>query len=105
MDTPFNSMDDFNFDNFNLNLPYDIEEYHKPKREYMTEYLKKHIGKMVKLEFSFGTCLEIRIGQLVEVGDKYVVLKLYRPATTILCDLSDIKFVTIAHSNEIKSLM
>ena len=101
MDTHFNSLDDYNFSHFNFNTPYDIED----KKEYMSDYLKKHIGKMVKLEFSFGNCLEIRIGQLVEVGEKYVVLKIYKPSTTILCDLSNIKFVTIAHSNEIKSLI
>ncbi len=105
MDSQFNNLDDFSFNHFDLNTPYDIDEYYKDQKEYMWDYLKKHIGKMVKLEFSIGNCLEIRIGQLIEVGEKYVVLRLYKPSTTILCDLSDIKFVTIAHSNEMKSLM
>lgn len=105
MDSQFNSLDDFNFGHFNLNSVYSMDEFQNNGKEYMTDYLKKHIGKMVKLEFSFGNCLEIRIGQLVEVGDNYVVLKIYKPSTTILCDLSNIRFVTIAHSNEIKSLL
>lgn len=104
MDSIINSFDDFDF-----GTSFDYSLYSKQEepcnQSYISEYLKKHIGKMVKVEFYFGSKLEIRIGQLIEVTDKYIVLRLYKPSTTILCDISSIKFVTIAHGNEIKNLV
>lgn len=103
MDSLINS-----FDNFDIGSPFDYSLYSKEEpcnKGHIPEYLKKHIGKMVKLEFYFGSNLEIRIGQLMEVDDKYIVLRLYKPSTTILCDLSSVKFITIAHGNEIKNLV
>ena len=104
-------MDSFinNFDSFDIANPFDYSMNSKQEERcsqgYISEYLKKHIGKMIKLECYFGSNLEIRIGQLIEVSDKYIVLRLYKPSTTILCDINSIKFVTIAHGNEVKNLI
>ena len=98
-----NNLDEYEFNSFNFR-DYDIDQYPNHSR-YMSDYLKKHIGKMVKLEFYFGDSFEIRVGQLVEVEENYVVLRLFKPSTTTVCNIDNIKFVTIAHSNEIKSLI
>ena len=102
MDSLFDN--EFNLSEFNNYLD-DMKNSICDNSDYLTEYLKQHIGKMVKLEFFLGNSLEIRIGQLIEVGKGCVILRLYKPSTTIVCDTKDIKFITIAHSNEVKSLI
>lgn len=58
-------------------------------------YLRKFIGKWVRVDFFIGTALEQRIGQLLEVGASYVVLNVLEPETILICDIYAIKFVTV----------
>lgn len=72
---------------------------------YLPAYLKKQTGKIVRLEFQIGDALETRVGQLLDVGTTFVVIKLFKPSTTMICDISTIKFITVAHGNEVKNLV
>jgi hypothetical protein len=64
---------------------------------YLAGYLKKYIGKTMRVEFLVGSTgpLTDRVGTLQEVGVSYIVLKQYPLNTTLICDLYSIKFVTV----------
>ena len=48
-----------------------------------------------------GGRLESRVGTLLEVGADYLILKLYRGCSTMICELSSVKYVTVIHDNDI----
>ena len=64
---------------------------------YFAGYLRKYIGRDVRVEFLIGTNgpLIDRTGTLLEVGASYIVLRLIRSDDTQVCDLYSIKFVTV----------
>lgn len=64
---------------------------------YTAGYLRKFIGRDVRIEFLIGTGgpLIDRIGRLLEVGASYIVLRPFRTNDTLVCDLYSIKFVTV----------
>ncbi|NSW92612.1 MAG: hypothetical protein HPY74_18515 [Firmicutes bacterium] len=64
---------------------------------YTAGYLRRFIGRMVRVEFLIGTNgpLVDRIGTLTEVGASYIVLRPYMTNDTLICDLYSIKFVTV----------
>lgn len=64
---------------------------------YTPAFLRKHIGKLVKVEFLIGTTyLEDRTGILLEVGASYIVLRSVQDNNLLYCDIFSIKFVTIS---------
>lgn len=64
---------------------------------YTPAFLRKHIGKLVKVEFLIGTSyLEDRTGILLEVGASYIVLRSVQDNNLLYCDIFSIKFVTIS---------
>lgn len=72
--------------------------------EFFPAYLKKFIGYWVRLDFVIGTTIEQRVGQLLEVGASYVVIKVLEPETIMMCDLYSIKFVTIILNENFEKL-
>lgn len=64
---------------------------------YTAGYLRKFIGRDVRVEFLIGTGgpLIDRIGKLLEVGASYIVIRPIRSNDTLICDLYSIKFVTV----------
>lgn len=64
---------------------------------YTPGFLRKHIGKLMRVEFLIGTTyLEDRIGVLEEVGTSYIVLRSVQDNNLLYCDIFSIKFVTIS---------
>lgn len=72
--------------------------------DFFPAYLKKFIGHWVRLDFFMGNTIEQRVGQLLEVGASYVLIKLLEPQTIMMCDLYSIKFVTIILNDEFEKL-
>lgn len=62
---------------------------------YTPAYLRRNIGKVIRVEFLIGDNMTDRVGRLVEVGASYIVLEVAAQFTHIMCDLYSIKFVTI----------
>ena len=72
-------------------MPYGNNELYTP------EFLRQHIGRLVRVEFLIGTnFLEDRIGILLEVGNSYIVLRSIQDGNLMYCDIYSIKFVTIS---------
>lgn len=74
------------------------------RKSYMPDILRETIGKVVRIESLVGGCLESRIGTLIKVGADYVVLKLYQSCSTMICEASSIKYVTVIHDNDINKI-
>lgn len=70
----------------------------------MSEYFKRNIGRMMKIECYINKKNQIITGRLFEVGDNFVVLKRKQPLTTIICETSSIKFATIMHEQKYNRL-
>ena len=67
---------------------------------YTPAFLKKYIGRLVKVEFLIGsTFLEDRTGILLEVGASYIVLRAVQDNNLLYCDIFSIKFVTISRQS------
>ena len=63
---------------------------------YTPAFLRKHIGKLVKVEFLIGTSyLEDRTGILLEVGASYIVLRSVQDNNLLYCDIFSIKFYSL----------
>ena len=70
-------------------------------KAFMPAYLKAMIGKLVRVESLIGNCLESRVGILMSVGADYLVLKLYRGCSTMICEASSVKYITVIHDNDL----
>lgn len=68
---------------------------------YMPAFLNTMVGKLVRVESLIGGCLESRVGILMNVGADYIVLKLYRGCSTMICEASSIKYITVIHDNDL----
>lgn len=68
--------------------------------EYLRSYLKKQIGKLVKIEALVGERLEVRTGILWEIGEDFIEIKLNRNCCTTVIDLSAVRFITVIHNND-----
>lgn len=79
----------------NLNIPESLKN-----SIYTPAFLRKHIGRLVKVEFLIGTSfLEDRTGILLEVGASYIVLRSVQDNNLLYCDIFSIKFVTISRQS------
>ena len=65
------------------------------------EYLKKQIGKPVTVESVICGKSDKRTGKLITVGADHIVLKGAGCQTTV-CRLENIKFITVAHSGNMR---
>ena len=65
------------------------------------EYLKKQIGKPVTVESVICGKSDKRTGKLISVGADHIVLKGAGCQTTV-CRLENIKFITVAHSGNMR---
>ena len=96
---PITSKNDLDFyenylkEEFNL-----IPPPKEPSQSTLTQALKQHIGRFIKIETCVGNRLEIRTGKLLEVGDDYLyVLSSNRQKTLI--DIKSAKFFTLLQNN------
>lgn len=72
--------------------------------DFFPAYLKRFIGYWVRLDFFMGNAIEQKVGQLLEVGASYVIIKVLEPETIMMCDLYSIKFVTVILNDEFEKL-
>ncbi len=72
--------------------------------DFMPAYLRKQIGKWVRVDFLIGGGIEQRVGILEEVGASYIILNVIEPATLLVCDLFSIKFVTVVLDDDFTKL-
>ena len=68
---------------------------------YMPAFLNTMVGKLVRVESLIGGRLESRVGILMRAGTDYIVLKLYRGCSTMICEASSIKYITVIHDNDL----
>lgn len=68
---------------------------------YLPAFLNTMVGKLVRVESLIGGRLESRVGILMRVGADYIVLKLYRGCSTMICEASSIKYITVIHDNDL----
>lgn len=71
---------------------------------YIPAYLRHQIGRWMRVEFLVGNIIEEKVGQLLDVGASYLILKMLEPSTTMLCDLYSIKFITIIYDVNLERL-
>ncbi len=71
---------------------------------YIPAYLRHQIGRWMRIEFLVGNILEEKVGQLLDVGASYIILKMLEPSTTMLCDMYSIKFITIIYDVNLERL-
>lgn len=72
--------------------------------DFFPAYLRKFIGYWARIDFLVGNNIEEHVGQILEVGASYVLIKVLEPETIMLCDLFSIKFVTIILDEDIAKL-
>ncbi len=72
--------------------------------DFMPSFLSKYIGKLVRAEFLIGDRLETKIGWILKVGADFIELKLCHGSASVVCDLHCLKFVTVAHDNDLNRL-
>lgn len=63
-------------------------------------YLHSNIGKLIKTESLVGENIVCRIGTLLQVGNNFLVIKLREACSTMMIELSSIRFITIIHDND-----
>ncbi|MBR2043730.1 MAG: hypothetical protein IJ946_05255 [Clostridia bacterium] len=73
---------------------------------FLPSFLSKNIGRWMKVEHYLNGKEVTHIGKLFKVGLDFLVLQLNsdRPATTI-CNLKDVKFITIIYDTDKNSLI
>ena len=72
--------------------------------DHVCPFLKNNIGRWARIDFLIGSGMEQRIGQIMEVGRDYLVLRAMEPETVVMCDLFAIKFVTIIMDDDVSRL-
>ncbi len=72
--------------------------------QFFAVYLKNHIGKLVKVDSLLGNHFESRTGTLLDVGIDYIVIKLNMSCCSTVIPTSTVKYITIAHDNDIRKL-
>ena len=79
--------------------PLSYAESNPSKRIYWNDYLKNHIGKLVRVESLICEKLESRIGILMTVGYDYIVIKPNRNCCSMVINGQSIEYITIIHNN------
>lgn len=70
---------------------------------FLPGYLSKNLGRWMKVESVVGNSVVTKIGQLIKVGAGFIVLKLNtNPISSVVCEITSIRFVTILYSGKIK---
>lgn len=60
--------------------------------------LKKHIGKLIKVESFIGGRTQVRTGKLLEVCKDFLTVKISGNCRTMMINLSDVRYITIMHN-------
>lgn len=85
-----------------------ISTYQEPETvtnpDYIPAFLKSNIGRWARIDFLIGNGIEQRVGQILEVGASYLVLRALEPETVVMCDLFSIKFATIIMDGNVSRL-
>ena len=68
-------------------------------------YLRKNIGKLLKVESLIGNSLDVRIGKLTDVGADYIALKLNKSCCSLMIPTSSIRYITIIHDNDFSKML
>ncbi|MEE0946593.1 MAG: hypothetical protein U0M42_07215 [Acutalibacteraceae bacterium] len=72
---------------------------------FLPTFLNQNIGRWIKVEHLIGDKLIEHIGQLINVGMDYIVLKVDGELlSTIVCNTKDIKFITVIYSKNLNYL-
>ena len=72
---------------------------------FLPAFLLKNTGRWMKIELLYGNTPVTHIGRLYKVGVNYIVLQLdYSSAATLICNIKDIKLITIIYDTNIKNL-
>lgn len=72
---------------------------------FLPAFLLKNIGRWMKVELLYSTTPVTHIGRLYKVGVDYIVLQLESAsAATLICNIKDIKLITIIYDTNIKNL-
>lgn len=66
-----------------------------PAPLYTEDFLRSMTGRLMRVEFLLGNHLVERVGRLIKAGRSYILLQSIEPNTTVMCDMSSIKFVSI----------
>jgi len=96
----FKSLDDINEQSYNLTennkSPVWGASQNQDNSNYLQDYLKSVIGRLLKVDFLIGNETIIsKEGILKEVGTDYIVLEMIQSYDLTVCDLYSIKFVDI----------
>ena len=65
---------------------------------YFKGYLKKCIGKLIRVESLIGNRLQTRTGILMDVGCDYIVIKTATNCSSMVIEGTSIKYITVLHS-------
>ena len=72
---------------------------------FLPAFLLKNTGRWMKIELLYGNTPVTHIGRLYKVGVNYIVLQLEASsAATLICNIKDIKLITIIYDTNIKNL-
>ena len=77
------------------------KEIHRHDMLHWNDYLKNHIGKLLKVESLVCEKLESRVGILMEVAHDFLVIKPNRNCCSMVIGSATIKYITIMHNNRL----
>ncbi|MEE0859596.1 MAG: hypothetical protein U0M12_09075 [Acutalibacteraceae bacterium] len=80
-----------------INTPHIVDNIHTQNLPCMTSFLRTQTGKKARVEFKDDYNITIKYGCLVGVGENYIVLQEFNSDTLLVCDNSDIKFITLCN--------
>ncbi len=72
---------------------------------FLPAFLLKNVGRWMKVQLLYGNSPVTHIGRLYKVGVDYMVLQLEAStAATLICNIKDVKLITIIYDTNIKNL-
>ena len=72
---------------------------------FLPAFLLKNTGRWMKVQLLYGNTPVTHIGRLYKVGVDYIVLQIEASAAaTLICNIKDIKLITIIYDTNIKNL-
>lgn len=70
------------------------------KKGTLEHHLTSHKGKLVKIELVGNGYKKFKIGQLLDVGEDYVVIKVGNAPVSTVVPISNIECITFVHNND-----
>ncbi len=71
-----------------------------PKKGLLEHHLTTHKGKLVKIELAGNGCKKQKIGQLLDVGEDYVVIKVGNAPVSTVIPIGNMECITFIHNND-----